>query len=185
MAHWRVLMLWCPDKVPCELSRQTSTFLPTMSQIVCDNWGCSSTAVCYILEVWCLCCWSSGGIQNVLVPTVEHIALVSRVWWQFWRPQLSPVRATGRTTGPMKTSDLNLIWWLLQRILFQAVLADTVAEYALRLLQPVVSQVWQVLECGLQDPAITANHSSTRKCSDSVHWIWAPSGRRKERWLKP
>ena len=33
MAHWCVFMLWFPDKVPCELSWQTSTFLPTMSNI--------------------------------------------------------------------------------------------------------------------------------------------------------
>ena len=33
MAHWCVFMLWFPDKVPCELSWLTSTFLPTMSNI--------------------------------------------------------------------------------------------------------------------------------------------------------
>ena len=43
MAHLCVPMLWYPDKFSCELSRQTSTLLPAMGQIVCNNQGFSST----------------------------------------------------------------------------------------------------------------------------------------------
>ena len=49
----------------------------------------AQAAVCYILQVWYLSCWSSGGIQNVFVSVGEHIVLVSRERWQSWRPQLS------------------------------------------------------------------------------------------------
>ena len=118
-------------------------------------------AVCYILQVWCLCCWSIGGKHNVFVSTVEHIALFSRERWQTWRPQLSQVRATGRTVSPMKTSNLKLIWWLLQGILFQAVMADVVTEHALRLPQPVVSRASWVRAAGSSHHVKICKHSKT------------------------
>ena len=39
--------------------------------------------------------------------------------------------------------------------------AGGLTEHALRLPRPVVTQVWQLLECELQDLAIVANHAST------------------------
>ena len=65
-----------------------------------------------------------------------------------------------------------------------ATLANAVAEHSLRLPWPVVSRVWQVRECGPQDPDIAANYVSPRNRSDLVHWMWAPPGRRMQRWSK-
>ena len=51
-------------------------------------------------------CPVSYPIQ-LFVSAVEHVALVSREWWQSWRPQLSQFRTTGWTVSPVKTSGLK------------------------------------------------------------------------------
>ena len=90
----------------------------------------------------------------------------------------------GWIVSPMKTSNFDSTWWSLQRISFKVVLADTVVEPPLRLPWPVVSWVWQVHECVLQDPVFTTIYADTRKCWNLVPWIWAPSARRKCGWSK-
>ena len=104
MAHLCVLMLWYPEKNPCELSCHTSTFLPNMGQIVCNNLGCSSTGRS-LLHTTCVVPMLLALRRNTIYLCFNGGAhcLVNREWWQYWRPQFNKVGTTSRTDAPVKT----------------------------------------------------------------------------------
>ena len=78
-------------------------------------------AVCYIVQVWCLCGLSRRGTQNFFVSTVKHIAIVNREWWQPWQSQFSQVRAQVGWVCQVRECGLQIwplwqIMWALKKV---------------------------------------------------------------------